>query len=73
LRRAVVAIHAPGLGGIPSRGAVLERRDECVLDRFLGQVEVAHCADQPGYDAPGLLAEDAVDRIECDRPVAPDA
>ena len=59
--RAVVVIQAPGLSGTPRDGPALEGDDERLLDRLLGEVEVAEDADQR-CDRPALLlAEDAVD------------
>ena len=55
------------------RGPVLERRYERVLDRLLGEIEVADRSDQAGDYPARLLAEDAVDGIERDRTVASDA
>jgi hypothetical protein len=52
---------------------VLDRRYESVLDRLLGEIEVTDRADQPSDDAARLLAEDAIDGIERDWPVASDA
>ena len=60
--RAVVVIQAPGLRGTPVRPH-LERDDEGVLDRFLGQVEVAQHADESRDRAPRLLTEHAVDSV----------
>jgi hypothetical protein len=42
---------------------VLERRDEGVLDQFLGEVPVAERADQGGGEPPVLLANDALERL----------
>ena len=55
-------IHPPGFGGTPVAGQLLGRHHERVLDRLLGDVDVAEEADQ-GRDRPaGLLAEDLLDR-----------
>jgi hypothetical protein len=52
-----------GIGGDAPVGPDLEGRDEGVLDRLLGEVEVAEDADQ-GRDRPSLLlAEQAVDDV----------
>ena len=56
-RRAVVVIHAPGRSGTPSRGQVATRGGEGVLQRVLGEAEVADLADQRGEDRRALLAE----------------
>ena len=54
-------IHAPGLSGTPRSGHDLERRDERLLDRLLGEVEVAEDADERRDGPPLFLAEQAVD------------
>jgi hypothetical protein len=51
---------------------MLDRRYEGILDRLLGEVEVADRTDQPGNDAARLLTEDAIDGIERDWSVASD-
>jgi hypothetical protein len=53
----------PGAGVVrdPPFGPRLEGRDEGILDRFLGEVEVTEHADQGGHRPPLLLAEQAVD------------
>ena len=56
-----VVIQAPGLSGTPSLGPALERDDERLLDRLLGEVEVAEDADQGGDRPPRLVPEQAVD------------
>ena len=61
--RAVVVIQAPGLSGTPRTGQRLEGGDERVLDRLLGEVEVAEDADQRRDRATLLLAEEAVDDL----------
>ena len=43
-RRAAVVSHAPGFAGTPSRCHTVDRRLEGVLDRVLGQLEVARPA-----------------------------
>src|SRR5207302_9110459 len=45
----------------PGRGPPLHGRGERVLDRLLGDVDVAEDADQDGHRAPVLLAEDTLD------------
>ena len=60
--RAVVMIHPAGLGGSPAAGHRLDRLGERVLDRLLGDVDVAEDAGQDGHRAAVLLAEDALDR-----------
>jgi hypothetical protein len=44
-------------------GPHLERGDEGVLDRLLGEIEVAEDADQCRDGPSLLLAEDAIDEI----------
>ena len=61
--RAVVVIHAPGLSGTPRDRPGLERRDERLLDGFLGEVEVAEDADERRDRPALLLAEQAVDDL----------
>ena len=62
-------IHAPGFAGMPSRGQVRSAVGERVLQRVLGQREVsADVADERGEDAPGLLAEGALDRARAHIP-----
>ena len=48
-------------------GPALERHHEGVLDRFLGEVDVAEEADQGRYRSSGLGAEDPLDlgRVHC--------
>ncbi|MDX6229225.1 MAG: hypothetical protein QOI76_2615 [Frankiales bacterium] len=60
---AVVVIHAPGLRGTPRSGQHLERHDERVLHRLLGEVEVAEHADERRDRPPGLLPKQALDRL----------
>ena len=61
--RAVRTIQAPGLSGSAVARPALERDHERVLDRLLGEVEVAEDADQ-GRDRPSRLApEQAVDDL----------
>ena len=61
--RAVVMIQPPGFGGTPVSGQRLDRDDERLLDRLLGDVDVAEEADQ-GRDRPaGLLPEDPLDAV----------
>src|SRR6187399_2239014 len=58
-------------GDDPARGRgrhavarpVCERGDEGVLDRFLGETNVAEKAHQHGYRAPMLAPEDGFDRL----------
>ena len=59
--RAVVVIQAPGLSGMPRCRPRLERGDERLLDRLLGEIEVAEDADEGRDRSPGLLAEQAID------------
>ena len=60
-RRAVVVIQAPGRSGTPSRRPMLERRQERVLDRVLGGIEVAtQGRDEACQHPPALRAEDAL-------------
>ena len=59
--RAVVVIQPPGLGGRPSRRPPAQRDGERVLDRILGDVDVAEDADQGGHRSAGLLAKDLAD------------
>ena len=56
-------IHAPGLAGHAPLRPDLESRDERVLDRLLGEVEVAEDADERRDRPPLLLAEQAVDDV----------
>ena len=62
LKRPVETSHARGLAGTPSRGHCSDRRGEGVVQRLLGEVEVAEQADQRGEDAARLGAVDGVDR-----------
>ena len=59
--RAVVMIQPAGLGGRPVVGPALQRDHEGVLDRFLGEVDVAEEADQGGHRSSRLGAEDPLD------------
>ena len=62
LRRAAVVIQAPGLAGLAVARPGGQRDGERVLERVLGQLEVAaQMADQRGEDASGLLAKGALD------------
>ena len=59
--RAVVVIQPPGLGGTPSARPLAQGDGERLLDRILGDVDVAEGADQGGDRSAGLLAEDPAD------------
>ena len=62
-------IHAPGLRGHAGARPRVDGLRERVLQRVLGQREVsADVADQRGEDAPGLLAEGALDRARAHIP-----
>ena len=62
-RRAVVVIARAGPVRHTVVGPVLERREECVLDRFLGGVEVtAERRDEARQDASAFGAEDVLHR-----------
>ena len=63
LFRAVVVIHAAGLRGSAALGPDLERDEEGVLHRLLGEVEVAEHADERRDRPSRLLAEQAVDGL----------
>src|SRR6185503_13066609 len=52
---------AGGTGRDVGRGPPLDRDGECVLDRLLGDVDVAEDADQDRDRASVLLAEDTLD------------
>ena len=54
-------IQPAGVGGSPSCGQRSEADRERVLDRLLGDVDVAEDADQDGDRAAVLLAEDPLD------------
>ena len=56
-------IQAPGLSGTPSRGQRSSATRERVLDRVLGEVEVAEGADQRRDRPPRLTPEQAVDDL----------
>ena len=58
-------IQPAGLGGSPSDGQRCDRRGERVLDRLLGDVDVAEDADQDRHRAAVLLAEDTLDLRGC--------
>ena len=60
--RAVVVIQPPGFGGRPSTGHFRSAIGEGLLDRVLGEVDVAEDADQGGHRPTGLLAEDPADQ-----------
>ncbi len=70
-RRAVVVIHAFGLSGTPSRGHVATAAANRVLHRVLGQLEVAHVADERGQYRRALVAECPLDRAGGAGRVAP--
>jgi len=53
----------PGVRRYATVGPDLERSDEGVLDRLLGEVEVAEDADQRRDRPSLLLAEEAVDEV----------
>ena len=55
--RAVVTIQAPGLGGQPESGHLSTAMRERLLNRILGDVDVAEGADQRGDRTARLLAE----------------
>ena len=59
--RAVVTIQPPGFGGTPVAGHRCDGDDERLLDRLLGDVDVAEEADQGGHGPAGLLPEDPGD------------
>ena len=59
--RAVVMIQPAGLGGSPVSGQRCEGDHEGVLDRLLGEVDVAEEADQGGHRSSRLGAEDPLD------------
>ena len=61
--RAVVVIHAAGVVRDAADRPRLERGDERVLDRLLGEVEVAEHADERRDRPSLLLAEQAVDDL----------
>ena len=61
--RAVVVIHAPGIGRDAALRPRLERADERVLDRLLGEVEVARHPDQRRDRPALLLAEQPIDGV----------
>ena len=61
-RRAATVIQAPGFFGTPSLGHGGHGRGERVLDRVLGELEVAHVTDQRRQDRGALLAERGLDR-----------
>ena len=54
--------HGPGREAIA--GPVLRRGSEGVVERLLGEVEVAKEADERGQDDPAIGTVDPVDRIE---------
>ena len=62
LKRPAETSHARGFAGTPSRGHCSTRRGEGVVQRLLGEVEVAEQADQRGEDAARLGAVDRIDR-----------
>lgn len=53
-----------GGGGHARAGPVLERLRERVMQRLLGEIEVAEDADQRGEDATRLLAEDPLHGLQ---------
>ena len=59
--RAVVMIQPAGLGGRPVSRPPAHRLGERVLDRVLGDVDVAEGADQDGHRAPVFVAEHPLD------------
>ncbi len=59
--RPVVMIQPAALGGRPRDGPALERDGERILDRLLGEVDVAELARQHGHGAAVLLAEHTLD------------
>ena len=59
--RAVVTIQPPGFGGTPAVRPPLEGDDEGLLDRLLGEVDVAEEADQGGDGPAELLPEGLLD------------
>ena len=62
LRRAVTVIQAPGFAGTPSAPQRRDRGGERVLNRVLGELEVAELADQGRDDRALLLAKGTLDR-----------
>ena len=67
LKRPVDTSQARGLSGTPSRGQRSTRRDERVVQRLLGAIEIAEQANQRGEDAPRVGAIDGLDRLPRDR------
>ncbi len=59
--RAVVMIHPAGLGGQAGRRPAARGLGESVLDRVLGDVDVAEDASQDGHRAAVLCTEGALD------------
>ena len=59
---AVVVSQPPGLGGTPSTRPPLDRGEQRLAGRLLGDVDVAEAADQRGDDPAVLLAVDPLDR-----------
>ena len=64
LKRPVETSQARGLAGHALRRPALHRRRERLLQRLLGQIEVAEQADERGQDAAGFGAVESV--YECE-------
>ncbi len=63
LLRATRVIQAPGIVGRAVSRPPLERDDEGLLHRLLGEVEVAEDADQARDRPPRLVPEQAIDEL----------
>ena len=63
LKRPADTSHARGFAGHAVARPLLERRPERVVQRFLGDVEVAEQADQRGEHAPRLGDIDGIHRL----------
>ena len=55
--------HAAGDSGVPSGGQRLQRQRERLLERVLGQLEVAQPADERGQHLGAVLAEGLLDGL----------
>ena len=62
MKRPVETSQARGLAGTPSRGHCSTRGGERVVQRLLGEIEIAEQADQGGEHAARLGAVDGVHR-----------